>query len=59
LLRCRCLLNVTVAPQQPAPTAQIKCPLCSEPMLIVERITGFQLLDVLTISPPKSSLDSS
>jgi hypothetical protein len=44
LLRCRSLLKVAALPPQPAPTAQIKCPLCSEPMLVVERITSRQLL---------------
>jgi hypothetical protein len=37
LLRCRALLNTIVPPQH-------RCPLCSEPMLIIERMTNFQLL---------------
>jgi hypothetical protein len=60
LLRCRFLLNAAASPPQPAPTAQIKCPLCSEPMLIVERITSRQLLAVPTnVSPSRPRLDSS
>ena len=55
LLRCRFLLKVAAPAPQPAPTAQIKCPLCSEPMLVVERITSHQLL----YTPPKPCLDSS
>ena len=48
LLRCRFLLKVAAPPPQPAPTTQIKCPLCSEPMLVVERITSRQLLSATT-----------
>jgi hypothetical protein len=60
LLRCRFLLNAAAPPQQPAPTAQIKCPLCSKPMLVVERITSQQLLSVpSSTTPPKHSFDSS
>jgi Putative transposase/Transposase zinc-binding domain len=60
LLRCRFLLKVAAPPPQLAPTAQIKCPLCSEPMLVVERITSRQLLSAsANISPSKPCLDSS
>ncbi len=60
LLRCRSLLHAAAPPQQPAPTAQIKCPLCSEPMLVVERITSYQLLSAPSnSSPPTPRLDSS
>jgi hypothetical protein len=59
LLRCRFLLNITASPQQPAPTAQIRCPLCAEPMLVVERITSHQLLTAVAIPPPKPHFDSS
>jgi hypothetical protein len=60
LLRCRFLLKAAAPPQQPPPTAQIKCPLCSEPMLVVERITNPQLLAAPTnISPSRPRLDSS
>jgi hypothetical protein len=60
LLRCRFLLKVAAPPPQPAPTAHIKCPLCAEPMLVIERITSRQLLSVpSTTSPPTRRLDSS
>ncbi len=52
LLRCRLLLNAAAPPLQPAPTAQIKCPLCSEPMLVVERFTSFQLLSAPANTTP-------
>jgi putative transposase/transposase-like zinc-binding protein len=36
LLRCRFLLSLPVPPYQPAPSAQTRCPLCSEPILVVD-----------------------
>ena len=60
LLRCCLLLNSAAPPQQPAPTAQIKCPRCSEPMLVVERITSQQPLSAPFITRlTKPHLDSS
>jgi Putative transposase len=60
LLRCRFLLNVAAPPPQTAPTAHIKCPLCAEPMLVIERITSRQLLSVPSTNlPPTRRLDSS
>jgi hypothetical protein len=60
LLRCRFLLNAAASPQQPAPTALIKCPLCSGTMLVVERITCRQLLAAPTdISLSRPHFDSS
>jgi len=59
LLHCRFLLDAAAPSPQPRPEAKIKCPLCAEPMLVVERITSFQLLAVSTISPPKPRFDSS
>jgi hypothetical protein len=44
LLRCRVLLNTIVLPQQPPQGSQLRCPLCSEPMLTIERMTNLQLL---------------
>jgi hypothetical protein len=44
LLRCRSLLGTPSTPQQPAPSSQSRCPRCSEPMLVVERMTSCQLL---------------
>jgi hypothetical protein len=60
LLRCRLLLNAAAAPPQPAPSAQIKCPLCSELMVVVERFTSFQLPAAApSTAPIKPRLDSS
>jgi hypothetical protein len=59
LLRCRFLMKVAAPPAQTAPTAQIACPLCAEPMVVVERITSHQLLTAAAIPPPKPHFDSS
>jgi predicted Zn-ribbon and HTH transcriptional regulator len=62
LLRCRFLLGTPSSPQQPAPSVQPRCPQCSEPMLVVERMTSSQLLVrcTLTMSGPQShGVDSS
>jgi hypothetical protein len=60
LLRCRVLLNAAAPPPQPAPTAQIKCPLCSELMLVIERFNSLQLLSAPpSTAPIKPRLDSS
>jgi Putative transposase/Transposase zinc-binding domain len=61
LLRCRALLDAIVLPQQPATSCQPRCPLCSEPMFIIERITSAQLLvRCLTASVSKPhGIDSS
>jgi hypothetical protein len=40
LLRCRFLLKSPSPPQQPAASSQPRCPLCSEPMLLIERMTS-------------------
>jgi Putative transposase/Transposase zinc-binding domain len=60
LLRCRLLLNAAAPSPQPAPTAQIKCPICSESMLVIERITSHQLLSApSSTAPTRPRLDSS
>jgi hypothetical protein len=60
LLRCRLLLNAAPPTPQPVPTAQVKCPLCSEPMLVIERFTSLQLLSApQSTAPIKPRLDSS
>ena len=59
LLRCRLLLRATTRPQQPPSTSQLRCPLCSEPMLVVERMTSRQLPVRNMRSPSKLLVDSS
>jgi len=44
LARCRTLLGVTTA-QQPEQSSQLRCPVCSGPMLILERMTSPRALD--------------
>ncbi len=62
LQRCRSLLDVTAPPQQPAATSQQLCPVCSQPMLVVERMTRSQLHFRSTFAPsnsPTCAVDSS
>ena len=59
LLRCRFLLKAAAPPSPPAASAQITCPICSKPMLVVERLSRHQLLSVPTIAPSRHRLDSS
>lgn len=44
LTRCRALLSVARPPELPPESSQLRCPLCSGPMLIMERMTGLQIL---------------
>ena len=60
LLPCRALLSAAAPPPQPAPTAQIKCPLCSQLMFAIERFTILQLLSAPpSTAPITPRLDSS
>jgi hypothetical protein len=59
LLRCRFLLSVPAPPCQPAPSTQTCCPLCSGPMLVVQRMTSLQLRFASIVSPLRPRLDSS
>jgi hypothetical protein len=61
LLRCRALLGTMAPPQPPTPSSQLRCPLCSADMFIVERMTSSQLLvRCLWASAPKPhAVDSS
>ena len=61
LLRCREVLGTPSSPEQPAPNTQPRCPLCSEPMLVVERMTSSQLHFRSTLTPSQSTcgIDSS
>jgi hypothetical protein len=53
LLRCRSLLG-TLSSQLPAPSSQPRCPSCSEPMIILERMTCSQLLFRSTLTLPNT-----
>jgi hypothetical protein len=62
LLRCRSLLGTPSSSQQPAPSSQPRCPSCSEPMIILERMTCSQLhfRSTLTLpNTPQCGVDSS
>jgi hypothetical protein len=62
LLRCRALLGTMAPPQPPVPSSQLRCPLCSADMFIIERITGAQLhfrSSVMLSNATGKSLDSS
>jgi hypothetical protein len=62
LLRCRSLLSTPLSPQQPAPNSQHLCPVCSGPMLVVERMRSCQLLFRCTLTLSNSltqAVDSS
>jgi Putative transposase/Transposase zinc-binding domain len=61
LLRCRALLGTMASPQPPAPSSQLRCPLCSADMFIVERMTSSQLLvrRLWASAPKPHAVDSS
>ena len=62
LARCRVLLGADDCATHPEITAQLRCPLCSGPMLIIERMTSSQLYlrSGLTLTDPvRCSIDSS
>jgi hypothetical protein len=49
--RCRTLLNTVPPPQEPQ-GSQLRCPLCSGPMMVSERLTGLQILLRNRAEPP-------
>jgi hypothetical protein len=62
LLRCRALLGAPASSPQHAPTNQLRCPSCSEPMIILERMTSSQLHFRTTVTlhnAPQPAVDSS
>jgi hypothetical protein len=61
LARCRALLNFISSPEQPPQSSQLLCPHCSGPMLVIERMTGLQLLPRNCAEPATatSHIDSS
>jgi hypothetical protein len=54
LLRCRSLLGTSSSPL-PAPSSQPRCPSCSEPMIILERMTCSQLHFRSTLTLPNTT----
>jgi hypothetical protein len=44
LARCRVLLNVARPTDPQANSSQLRCPLCSGPMLVTQRMSGLQIL---------------
>jgi hypothetical protein len=62
LSRCRILLGGAVCASNPEITTQLRCPICTGPMLIIERLTSCQLffrLGSIPQTPRRCSVDSS
>jgi hypothetical protein len=62
LARCRALLGVEGCTTHPDITTQLRCPVCTGPMLVIERMTSSQLLfrsGLILPDPQRCSLDSS
>lgn len=58
---CRALLSPARPPELPPQSSPLRCPFCSGPMLVTERITGSQLLPCNRVEPATatSHFDSS
>ena len=62
LSRCRALLGGDDCATDPEITAQLRCPVCTGPMLVVERMTSSQLhfhSGLILPDPHRCSIDSS
>jgi hypothetical protein len=62
LSRCRILLGGATCKSNPEITTQLRCPICTAPMLIIERLTSCQLffrLGSIPQAPRRCSVDSS
>ena len=62
LVRCRALLGADDCATDPEITAQLRCPVCCGPMLVVERMTSSPLhfrSSLILPDPQRRSLDSS
>ena len=62
VVRCRALLGADDRATDPEITAQLRCPVCCGPMLVVERMTSSQLRfrsGLILPDPQRRSLDSS
>jgi hypothetical protein len=55
IARCRTLLRVAAAEPQPEQSSQLRCPLCSGPMLIIERMASPQICRLTVAPPPNGS----
>jgi hypothetical protein len=61
LARCRTLLGADYA-THPEITVQLRCPVCTGPMLVVERMTSCQVYfrsGLIRPEPQRSSFDTS
>jgi len=61
LARCRVLLNAAQPTNLPSETTQLRCPMCSSPMLVTERMSGLQILARACAEPASATnhIDSS
>ncbi len=62
LARCRALLGADDCATHPEITAQLRCPVCTGPMIVLERITNSQLhfrSGLLLPNLPRDVVDSS
>jgi hypothetical protein len=62
LVRCRALLGADDSATHAEITAQLRCPVCCGPMLVVERMTSSQLgfrSGLILPDPQRRNLDSS
>jgi hypothetical protein len=62
LARCRALLGVEGCATHAEITTQLRCPVCSGPMVVLERLTNSQLhfrSGLLLPNVPRNLLDSS
>ena len=62
LARCRALLSVDDCVTDTEITTQLRCPVCTGPMLVIERMTSSQLLfrsALIRPDPHRCSVDSS
>jgi hypothetical protein len=62
LSRCRILLGAAACASDPDMTAQLRCPVCAGPMLVIERLTSSQLhfrSSLILPAPRRCTVDSS
>jgi hypothetical protein len=62
LARCRAVLGAWDCATNPEITTRVRCPVCTGPMLVIERMTCKQIRfrsDLMTLDPLRCSVDSS